>query len=258
MKDFVVWCGCLGLFLAGGVYFNMLPNFFWEKELGVGDLVSGASAIAAALAAYASWKAATIAKTSAEDSKAFTRAQLYMSHRKDFIDLLDEIADELKVVFFRRYDLYTKLFPNNHYSSEFFEAKANLDVVNNWVSKYAEVERVTKGFPVALEIDLWVMSCSDLSESMHFVFPRSEEPQLYLYASSRPIQTQFHEDPSRPVFYLGEAMNKLLAFGGREKVEPVLLMDHPFTEHFAKYFRAIANGHDMHCVTRPSDAMKRS
>ncbi|MGX1127272.1 hypothetical protein [Pseudomonas sp. HLS-6 TE3448] len=54
--DRIVWAGCALLFLAGGVYFNILPLLTWKKEVSVADVVGGFSAIAAAFAAYASWK----------------------------------------------------------------------------------------------------------------------------------------------------------------------------------------------------------
>ncbi|WP_409487916.1 hypothetical protein ACK1U3_18395 [Pseudomonas promysalinigenes] len=241
------------LFLAGGVFFNIIPEIKFKSEISISDFVGGLSAIAAAVAAYASWKAANISKQSAEDSKSFTRVQLYMSHREDFIELLDYIAAELKVVFFRKNDLYAKLFPNNHYSGAVFEAKASDGVIDVWLAEYEEIKLVTSREPIDLELDLWVMRCSTLSEEMHFVFPQSKEPQLYLHAFELPIQTQFTQSPARPVFYLGEVMNHLRSFSGYGKIEPLLLADHPFEHHFSNYFARIARGHPQHYVGHPND-----
>lgn len=249
--DRVVWVGCALLFLAGGVYFNILPNLTWKKEVSVADVVGGISAIAAAFAAYASWKAANISKQSAQDSKSFTRAQLYMSHRQDFTELLDYIASELKVVFYRKNDLYYKLFPRNHYSGETFEAVGQKDVIADWSIKYSEIVSFTnKESGSDTEIDDWIIKCSNLSDSMNFAFPRlgDNDPELYLYACSDPIQTQFSTSPARPVFLLAEVMNHIFAFCACKKIEPLIMDGHPFEARYLRYFDKVKAGHKLHYV----------
>jgi len=252
-KGWLVTWGSVVAIVSIGFYVDILPGLQIDKKLAMSDMVAGISAIATAIAAYAAWEAARISRKSAEESKSFTRAQLYVSHRKDFIELLDYIAEELKVVFFRKYELYMKLFPENHYSGEVFEPDANTETIKNWAVKYEELSLITKGAPSDLELEFWVMECSTLAEQMHFAFPRSEEPQLYLDAYELPIQTQFEISPARPVFYLGEVMNHLRAFGGGERIEPLLLADKPFEEYFVRYFTRIAKGHPTHRVCRPKD-----
>lgn len=248
--DRVVWLGCALLFLAGGVYFNILPGLTWKKEVSVADLVGGISAVAAAFAAYASWKAANISKQSAEDSKSFTRAQLYMSHRQDFTELLDYIASELKVVFYRKNDLYYKLFPRNHYSGETFEAVGQADVIADWSKKYSEIVSFVEKDSSCSDIDDWIISCSNLSDLMNFAFPRlgDNEPELYLYAFADPIQTQFSTSPARPVFLLAEVMNHIFAFCASKKIDPLIMDEHPFEAHYLRYFNNIRAGHKLHYV----------
>ncbi|SEM51258.1 hypothetical protein SAMN04487857_102377 [Pseudomonas sp. ok272] len=248
----VTWVSIFAI-VAIGFYVELFPYLQIDKKVTTADIVAGISAIATAIAAYAAWEAASVSRKSAEESKYLTRAQLYVSHRKDFIELLDYVAAELKVVFFRKYELYMKLFPENHYSGEVFEPDANIDAIKNWVAKYEELSSITKGAPSDLELEFWIMECSTLAEQMHFVFPRSEEPQLYLHASELPIQTQFEISPARPVFYLGEVMNHLRAFGGYTRITPLLLADQPFEVYFARYFTRIAKGHPTHRVCRPKD-----
>jgi hypothetical protein len=253
--DRVVWIGCALLFFAGGIYFNILPSLVWKKEVSVADVVAGISAIAAAFAAYASWKAANISKRSAEDSKLFTRAQLYMSHRQDFTELLDYIASELKVVFYRKNDLYYKLFPRNHYSGKTFEAVGQNEIITEWSIRYSEIVSFTEEESGDADIDDWIIACSNLSDSMNFAFPRlaDNEPELYLYAFSEPIQTQFSSSPARPVFLLAEVMNHIFAFCACEKIEPLIMDGHPFETHYLRYFNKIKAGHRMHYITVPSE-----
>ncbi len=248
--DRMVWIGCALLFLAGGVYFNILPALTWKKEVSVADVVGGTSAIAAAFAAYASWKAANISKQSAADSKSFTRAQLYMSHRQDFTELLDYIASELKVVFYRKNDLYYKLFPCNHYSGETFETIGKKEVTDSWSKKYLEIVSFTKGESSDSEIDRWIIECSRLCDAMNFALPRlgNDEPELYLYALTEPIQTQFSTTPARPVFLLAEVMNHIFAFCASKKVDPLVMIGHPFEEHYLRYFNKIKAGHELHYI----------
>lgn len=248
--DRMVWVGCVLLFFAGGVYFNILPDLTWKTEVSFADVVGGFSAIAVAFAAYASWKAANIAKRSAEDSRSFTRAQLYMSHRQDFTELLDYIASELQVIFYRKNDLYYKLFPRNHYSGDTFEAVGHSDLVANWAAKYSDIVSFTEGAASDSELDDWILKCSNLSDDMNFAFPslKDDEPELYLYADLNPIQTQFSINPARPVFLLAEVMNHIFAFCASKKIEPLVMDGHPFEEHYLRYFNKIRAGHELHFV----------
>ncbi|MBK5416392.1 hypothetical protein [Pseudomonas sp. TH31] len=97
--DWVIWGGCIGLFFAGGVYFNMLPEFTWKKEVGVADIVGGVSAIAAAIAALAASRAAKIANKQSSDSAISIRWQMYKMHWDSFNELLSAVESELGVVF---------------------------------------------------------------------------------------------------------------------------------------------------------------
>ncbi|WP_125929509.1 hypothetical protein [Pseudomonas putida] len=253
--DRMVWAGCVLLFLAGGIYFNILPLLIWKKEVSAGDVVGGISAIAAACAAYASWKAANISKQSAEDSKLFTRAQLYMSHRQDFVDLVDYLSQELDVVFVRKYELYQRLFPRNHYSGNHFDAYGNQAVLDDWAQKYKAIVEATTRELSDVELDIWIMACIKMGEDLQFEFKPQKGPKIYLFAEtpSDSIVTGFTSDPTRQVFYFGEVMNRIYAFCGRQPIELLLMDGHKFQVQFKEYFLKISSKKTCHRVFDPDE-----
>jgi hypothetical protein len=252
-KDWVVWVGCVALFISGGICFHMLPEFVWKKEVSVADVVGGMSAVAAAFAAYASWKAANVSKRSAEDSKLFTRGQLYMSHRQNFIELLDYVSDELQIKFIRKYELYQRLFPRNHYSGNYFDAEGESEVLSGWAEKYKEIVSLAEFDLSDSDLDVWMMGCCSLGEDMQFEFIPQKGPKIFLFGEtpSDSICTGFSFDPARQVFYFGEVINRLYAFCGRESITPLLMDRHDFQIHFRKYFLKIQSGHTSHRVGDP-------
>jgi len=257
--DRVVWAGCVLLFLAGGVYFNILPLLTWKKEVSVGDVVGGISAIAAAFAAYASWKAANISKQSAEESKSFTRAQLYMSHRQDFVELIDYLSSELDVVFVRKYELYQRLFPRNHYSGNYFDADGNPLILDDWAEKYQAIVDLTARALSDQELDLWIMACVKMGEDLQFEIKPQKGLKIILFGDkpSDAINTGFTFNPARQVFYFGEVMNRIYAFCGAQPISPLLMDGHDFQIRFREYFVKVKSGQTRHRVFDP-DALSEA
>lgn len=251
--DRIVWVGCALLFLAGGVYFNILPLLTWKKEISAGDIVGGLSAIAAAFAAYASWKAANISKQSAEDSKLFTRAQLYMSHRQDFLDLIDYLSGELDIVFVRKYELYQRLFPRNHYSGNHFDVDGNPAVLDDWAEKYKAIIKMTTLDLSDAQLEVWIMACGKMGEDLQFEFKPKKGLKIFLFAKtpSDSINTGFTFDPARQVFHFGEVMNRIYAFCGYQQIRPLLMDGHDFQIKFKEYFIKIKSGQTCHRVFDP-------
>lgn len=255
LKDWQVWAGCLLLFLTGGVYFNMLPQVTF-KAASLADFIGGLSAVAAATAAWASWNAANIAKQSAEDNKVFARAQLYISHRGDFDDLLDYVAKELGVIFYRKNELYKKLFPQNHYSGEVFDSKGDSDVFKQWRSKYRSIV-VRSETPLSDEgLYEWISDCMELLRDIHYEHAKPDEAQICFWAfTEHPEPTGFTSSPARHVFNLAEVMNRIFTFSGREEIETCFLEGHPFESHYNLYYEKIRSGHEDHFVGVPGEPM---
>lgn len=254
-KDWTVWGGCIGLFLSWGVYFNILPKVTWAQA-SITDFVGGLTAIAAAVAAWASWRAATIAKRSAEDNKAFSRAQLYISHRADFGELLGYVAKELQVIFYRKNELYKKLFPNNHYSGEVFDSKGSEEVFDSWKAQYAAIIERTEKPLSNLEFYDWISDCIDILSEMHYEHARPDEPQICFWAFMEyPVATGFTSSPARHVFNMSEVMSRIRVFCGRDEIEPCLLEGQAFEAHYKLYYENIRSGHKEHYVGMPGEPM---
>ncbi|MNO06942.1 hypothetical protein D3C81_2289350 [compost metagenome] len=71
----------------------------------LGDWFAALSAIATAAAAFAAWKAASAAQKQSSDGAVSIRRQTYKMHYDMFNEWLDGIEEELKVKFYRRYEL---------------------------------------------------------------------------------------------------------------------------------------------------------
>lgn len=147
-KDWVILGGCIGLFLAGGVYFHMLPEVSWKREVGVGDIVSTVSALAAAFAAYAAWQSATISKDAASQSRTHSRLQVYIMHREQFYSALDSIEADHVVRFYCRDELYNDLFPRNRFIDQDFESTLSHDHIDSWSESYAKLAKLADLLPL--------------------------------------------------------------------------------------------------------------
>ncbi|MGX1127271.1 hypothetical protein AB7M23_004064 [Pseudomonas sp. HLS-6 TE3448] len=198
-------------------------------------------------------RAANISKQSAEDSKSFTRAQLYMSHRQDFVELVDYLSNELDIVFVRKYELYQRLFPRNHYSGNHFDADGSPAVLDGWAKRYQAIVELTDHELSEVELDFWIMECGRMGEDLQFEFKPQKGLKIFLFGDtpSDSINTGFTFDPARQVFYFGEVINRIYAFCGRQSISPLLMDGHDFQIRFKEYFIKIKSGQTRHRVGDP-------
>ncbi|CAM4010501.1 hypothetical protein [Pseudomonas wadenswilerensis] len=257
-KDWRVVCWALLVIVILSIDVKSYSDFTLKKEFSVSDIVGMLSAIAAAVAAWAAWRAADIAKSSSEDNNSFSKAQLFISHRADFVDMLDYTAKELGVIFYQKNDLYSKLFPSNHYSGDVFESSGSDEVVEKWLElRKSIVERTENGLSDD-ELFLWIVDCMELRREMYFEDKRQTEPQICFWAFSEHVtDTGFVSSPARHVFNISEVMSRLLKFCGRQRLEDVLLEGHPFEGHYKVYYDKIERGHDYHYVGMPGEPIIR-
>lgn len=180
-KDWMVWCGCVGLFLAGGIYFNMLPDFVWKKEIGVADVVGGLSAIAAAVAAFAAWRAASIANKQSTDSALSIRWQMYKMHLESFNEWLQGIESDQGVVFYRKHELYEVMFPSNRDPSQMFSDKGSAEVISwgNSFGKLADLACTYKALG-SREVEMWVFEYARLTGYMKYSLLSVNNKQFFL------------------------------------------------------------------------------
>lgn len=257
-KDWRVVCMTLLVIAVISVDVGFYSKFTLKYEFSVSDIVGMLSALAAAVAAWAAWQAAAIAKTSSEDNNSFAKAQLFISHRTDFIDMLDYAAEELGVIFYQKNDLYSKIFPSNHYSGEVFDSSGNDEVVKNWIKlRKSIVDRTEVGLSDD-RLCRWIEDCMDLRRELFFEDKRQTEPQICFWAfTEHATATGFISSPARHVFNISEVMSRLLKFCGRQRLEDVLLEGHPFEAHYKRYYDKIDGGHDYHYVGMPGEPIVR-
>ncbi|NVZ70540.1 hypothetical protein [Pseudomonas costantinii] len=180
-KDWVVWCGCVGLFLAGGIYFNMLPSLVWKKEVGVADVVGGCSAIAAAVAAFAAWRAASIANKQSTDSALSIRWQMYKMHQDGFNEWLKGIEADQGVTFYRKNDLYEVMFPFNRDPSQTFSDKGSAEVAAWGRSFESLADRAcTPKFLGARDLEMWVFDYANTIGYMRYYLLPVKDMQFFL------------------------------------------------------------------------------
>jgi hypothetical protein len=180
-KDWVVWGVCFGLFFAGGIYFNMLPEFVWKTEIGVADVVGGISAIAAAIAAVAASRAASIANKQSSDSAQSIRWQMYKMHLESFYEWLDGIEEDQGVTFYRRQELYDSMFPCNRNPALVFSEKA-CDEVFAWqrsFSALADLACRPSSFGYR-EIEGWISDYMMLTWHMKYSYLKPNKKQFFM------------------------------------------------------------------------------
>jgi hypothetical protein len=176
----VVWCGCIGLFLAGGIYFNMLPRVVWKTEVGVADVVGGFSAIAAAVAAFAAWRAASIANKQSTDSALSIRWQMYKMHLDSFNEWLQGIEFDQGVVFYRKHELYEIMFPFNRDPSEAFSDKGSSEVVS-WANSFKRLADVACTYKALgpREIEEWIFDYARITGYMRYYLLSPDDKQFF-------------------------------------------------------------------------------
>jgi len=159
----------------------MLPEIIWKKEVGVGDVVGGVSAIAAAIAAFAAWRAASIANKQSTDSAASIRWQMYKMHLESFYQWLDGIEADQGVTFYRRQELYDSMFPFNRDPSLAFSEKASGEVVawKQGLDRLADIACRPSLFGYR-EIETWIGDYMMLTGFMKYTLIKPNTKQFFM------------------------------------------------------------------------------
>lgn len=159
----------------------MLPVFVWKKEVGVADVVGGFSAIAAAVAAFAAWRAASIANKQSSDSALSIRWQMYKMHLESFNEWLQGIETDQGVVFYRKHELYEIMFPFNRDPSQAFSDKGSSEVVS-WGSSFGKLADLacTYKFSGAREVEAWIFDYARLTGCMRYSLLPINARQFFL------------------------------------------------------------------------------
>ncbi|MFF5865947.1 hypothetical protein [Pseudomonas sp. NPDC012596] len=232
-RDWLILIGCVGLFFSGFVFAGLLAQFgvlqavfiVWEEKLDIGTIFNIVAAIATALAAYAAFRSADIARAAAMDSRSATRIQAYIQHQQQFDRLLDESQAEMGIAFFRRIELYDNLFPENRYADKPFTLKAEPAVVLAWGNRYDQLKGVAESELPPLEEDFpkWMIGCMELANKMNFTHKEPEVGQVYINGRS---YSYFDSDPAKPLHNLAEVIHRLARFGLIDRKPDILFHRH--------------------------------
>ncbi|UST91925.1 hypothetical protein [Pseudomonas siliginis] len=219
-KDWVIFVGCIGLFASGFIFarllaqFGYLPAIYikWEDKLDIGTIFNIVAAIATALAAYAAFRSADTALSAAKDSRAFARVQTYTSHQQQFDRLLDECQAEMGIAFFRRIELYDKIFPTNRYSEKPFTSCAEAALVSQWGNRYDRLRGAVESnvAPDDEDIRKWIIDCVSLANDMNFTLKQPSEGQIWINDST---YSYFDHNPGKPLYNIAETIHRLARFG---------------------------------------------
>lgn len=240
ITDRVIWGCCVALFLAGGLFFN---GFFGRAEGGIMMIDSwftALSAIATAAAAFAAWKAASAAQKQSFDSAISIRRQTHKLHFDSFNEWLDGVEGEFKVKFYRRYELYDSIFPNNRNPDLLF-TEVGCDEVDAWRHSY---ERLVAAacMPARLqwrEVEGWVSQYMLLAGRMRYSYAALSDTQL-LFGGDLPTGLSL-DNYQRALSVMGVVLTALSTFSFRGD----RISNHGFTsefdESFLSFIDAVAN-----------------
>lgn len=180
IKDKVVWGGCVGLFLTGALF---AYGFTGEKFEGfkIVDLFAIVSAVATAFAAFAAWSAASAAQKQSFDSSISIRRQTYRMHFESFNEWLDGVESSLNVEFYRRYELYDAIFPDNRNPSLGFSEIGDPELVS-WQKAFKSLADLACNpiQPSRRDVATWIRDFASLSGHMHYTFLEADKVQIYL------------------------------------------------------------------------------
>lgn len=179
-KDSVIWGGCIGLFLTGGLFAYGFSGSSSEG-LKVVDVFAIISAVATAFAAFAAWRAASAAQKQSYDSAVSIRRQTHKTHVESFSEWLDGMEDELGVKFYRRYELYEAVFPNSRNPSFEFTEVGDYEV-KAWQESYGRLVDMAcaPSQPSLREVESWVADLMFLAGFMRCSLLSNAELQIYL------------------------------------------------------------------------------
>ena len=145
------------------------------------DWFTALSAIATAAAAFAAWKAARAAQQQSFDTTLSTRRQTHKNHFDSFNEWLDGLQDELRVKFYRRYELYDSIFPNNRNPNLVF-SELGCDEVGAWQKSFEKLVAAASR-PVRLgvrETESWAAEYMFLAGYMRYSYTEGVVAQLFL------------------------------------------------------------------------------
>lgn len=159
----------------------MLPDFIWKKEVGIADIVGGFSAIAAAVAAFAAWRAASIANKQSTDSALSIRWQMYKMHQESFNEWLQGIESDQGVVFYRKHELYEIMFPFNRDPSQAFSDKGSTEVVA-WGNSFEKLsdQACTHKALGPREVESWVFDYARTIGYMRYYLLPINDKQFFI------------------------------------------------------------------------------
>lgn len=256
-KDWVIFTGCIGLFASGFIFarllaqFGYLPAIFfkWEDKLDIGTIFNIVAAIATALAAYAAFRSADTARSAAKDSRAFARIQTYTSHQQQFDRLLDECQTEMGVAFFRRIELYDKIFPTNRNSEKPFTSYAEGALVRRWANRYDQLrgDVESDAAPDDEGFCRWIVGCVSLANDMNFTFKEPSEGQIWLDGS---VYSFFDHNPAKPLYNLAETVHRIARFGLIDISPKRIFRRHQptFLAAYNDFYRRIKDGLTRHTI----------
>ncbi|WP_053162025.1 hypothetical protein [Pseudomonas brassicacearum] len=256
-KDWIILVGCVGLFGSGFVFarllaqFGYLPAVFfvWEEKLDIGTIFNIVAAIATALAAYAAFRSADTARVATMDSRASTRIQTYIQHQQQFDRLLDESQAEMGIAFFRRIELYDKMFPSNRHADKSFSLHADTTVILSWGNRYDQLRGIAESElpPIEEDFPKWMIGCMELANRMNFTHKEPKEGQVYINGRN---YSYFDSDPAPPLHNLAEVIHRLARFGLIDRSPKILFHRHmpAFVVAYNSFYWNIQEGRTPHKI----------
>jgi hypothetical protein len=222
----------------------------WKSKVDIGTAFNIVSAIATALAAYAAFKSAKIASNAAKDSRNFGRLQILTSHQQLFDRVLDDAEKEMRIGFFRRTYLYERLFPGNRNLATGFTTNGQASIIVEWATIYRQIEDIVASEvpPSPSQLHEWIKQCAILANDMSFTFPQLPPGSGEILIDGH-INSNFTDNPGKPLYFLGEVLHRLATFGLIQHPYPMPInrRDHNvFLEAFKNFYRSIYNGETRH------------
>lgn len=243
--DWVVWCVSLGLFIAGGIFFKVVPG-----SLSMTDFVAMVSAIGTFAAAVAAWQSAKISKEAATQSRNATRFNELTSHKKHFDELLQQVERDLEVVFYNGTKLYDDIFPSNRDLTKPFSIIGTGECLGAWESTYNALGGFSHGgYKESIGIQRWVITAMHLVGSMQMRTLRNSCHQIYLDGYT---PTGIDEDhPAKYMIKICDVLNRIYQFSFVEISVSVFPASAVFEEAFKKYFASVVSGNTNHQFRGP-------
>lgn len=237
IKDKVVWGGCVGLFLTGALF---AYGFSGEKSesFKIVDLFAIISAVATASAAFAAWSAASAAQKQSFDSAISIRRQTYRMHFESFNEWLDGVESSLNIEFYRRYELYDAIFPDNRNPSLGFSEIGDPELVS-WQKAFKSLADLACNpiQPSRRDVATWIGDFASLSGHMHYTFLKADKVQIYLGGHVRSEISAENFKRALPV--MGMVLNALTKFSYIEGTSSDRGMSLEFEFAFKEFVDAI-------------------